>query len=247
MKKKVMPLAIITAVSLLNGCGYSDEMKNQVAEMQEEIDKQASELQEKIDKQAEQQLSGEGESETTQMEETIAEPEEADVDATISGTGEPTADNYGESAPDEAEATVEKPTETEATDEEAPTETEKEEVAASESEENEAYMLDFDSVGIGEQFDTNGLELENGELLSVTKGVDGVVVVKAKIESSYSNKATINQNYMNVRGLICDHGFNSCSELQYWAVADMQNGEESKCISFKEIIDYVYDGSIVDL
>ncbi len=182
--------------------------------------------------------------------ERLLEQAEADVDTMISGTDEPTADDSGESAPDEAESTVEKPTETKATDEEAPTEAKKEEVMASESEENEVYMLDLDSVGIGQQFDTNGLELEHGELLSVTNGGDGVVVVKAKIESSFSNKSTINQNYMNVRGLICDHGFNSCSELQYWAVADMQNGEESKCISFtvsKEIIDYVYDGSIVDI
>ena len=109
-------------------------------------------------------------------------------------------------------------------------------------------MFNFASSDIqtGEQ-DINGLEVKFGELLSVNCNGDAVVV-KVKITPSYNNNATIDQNYYNVEDLIKEHGFNTCQELQYWAVADMSNGDESKCISFtldKQTIDALYDGSIV--
>ena len=97
--------------------------------------------------------------------------------------------------------------------------------------------------------DTGNLELQNGELLSVIYGGDGVFVVKAKIESSYSNDATIKQNYFSVCDLIKKHGFNACRELQYWAVMDTASGDEIKVINFtldESVIQAVASGAIVE-
>lgn len=78
-------------------------------------------------------------------------------------------------------------------------------------------------------------KLKHGELINATKNeIDGlnVLIIKAKISSSYSNSATIHQNYFNVEDLIQNQGCNTFDEIQYWAVADMTDGSESKVISF---------------
>lgn len=85
-------------------------------------------------------------------------------------------------------------------------------------------------------------KIPNGDLLSINVNDDNVAVVKAKITSSYSNKATIDQNYYNVVTLIREYGFNQYDEIQYWAVADMSDGSEQKVVSFtvpKSTIDMV--------
>lgn len=108
-------------------------------------------------------------------------------------------------------------------------------------------VLDFTTLPDGEM-DISNLSLEHGELLSVIHNGD-IVVVKAKITSSYSNKATIDQNYYNISKLIKENGFNTCKELQYWAIADMANAEEAKCISFtldEDTISAIFDGNIVE-
>lgn len=113
------------------------------------------------------------------------------------------------------------------------------------------FVLDsstYTDANIG-PIDTTGLELVSGDLLSINYGGDGVFVVKAKISPSYSNKATIDQNYFSVCDLIKKHGFNTCTELQYWAVADMTDGSESKVISFTVdsiTIQGVYNGNVID-
>nr|WP_295735309.1 hypothetical protein [uncultured Intestinibacter sp.] len=61
---------------------------------------------------------------------------------------------------------------------------------------------------------------------------DDLLVVKAKISPSYSNKATINQNNFNVEDIIKNQGGDKFKEIQYWAIADMKDGSESKVISF---------------
>lgn len=114
---------------------------------------------------------------------------------------------------------------------------------------SEDILFDFSSTDtpFGEQ-NIDGLKVKHGDLLSVIFN-DGIVVVKTKIESSYSNKATIAQNYFNVADLVKKHGFNTCNELQYWAVADMSNGDEAKCISFtldKTAIDALYNERIIE-
>lgn len=119
----------------------------------------------------------------------------------------------------------------------------------SETDNKKDVSFDFSRTDIpfGEQ-DIDGLEIQNGNLLSVIYN-SGIVVIKAKIKPSFSNKATIDQNYFNVADLIKKHGFNTCNELQYWAVADMSDGDESKCISFtldKTTIDGLYNENIVE-
>ena len=101
------------------------------------------------------------------------------------------------------------------------------------------FVLDFSSLTTSDigKLDTGNLELKFGELLDVTYGGDvyggnGVIVVKAKITPNLTNKMTIQQNYHSICELITDHGFDSCRELQYWAVADMADGSEGKVISF---------------
>ena len=92
--------------------------------------------------------------------------------------------------------------------------------------------------------------LEHGELVStvVNDFGDGpVLVVKAKISSSYSNTATVDQNYYNVEDLVKNQGCADFHEIQYWAVADMADDSEQKVVSFTvdaELIKQIYDGSV---
>jgi flagellar basal body-associated protein FliL len=93
--------------------------------------------------------------------------------------------------------------------------------------------------------------LEHGELLEAnTNEIDGqnVLVVKAKIASSYDNGATINQNYYNVEDLIQSQGCDEFDEIQYWAVADMSDGSEQKVVSFTvdaDLIQQIADKKVV--
>lgn len=84
-----------------------------------------------------------------------------------------------------------------------------------------------------QQSSNNGesYKLEFGELLEENNNY-GVVVLKAKITPSATNKTTIDQNYYNVEDYIQSHNMDGVNELQYWAVADMKNGKEEKVISF---------------
>ncbi|WP_455619661.1 hypothetical protein [Eisenbergiella sp.] len=78
-------------------------------------------------------------------------------------------------------------------------------------------------------------KLEHGDLVSaIVNEIEGqnVLVVKAKISSSYNNKSTVDQNYYNVEDLIQNQGCAEFDEIQYWAVSDMSDGTESKVISF---------------
>lgn len=87
-----------------------------------------------------------------------------------------------------------------------------------------------------------------GELLETTKTASNGIVVKTKITPSYSNKATIEQNYFNVEDIIKNQDGSQYEEIQYWAVADMADGSEGKVISFtvnKTVIQGVLDGNIV--
>lgn len=93
--------------------------------------------------------------------------------------------------------------------------------------------------------------LEHGELVSAIQNeIDGrsVLVVKAKISSSYNNAATVDQNYYNVEDLIQNQGCAEFDEIQYWAVADMSDGSEQKVVSFTisgELIKSIFDKSVV--
>lgn len=128
----------------------------------------------------------------------------------------------------------------------APEETE---APADSAPDNSPIVFDFSASDIpfGE-VDTGALEIQHGELLSVIYN-DGVVVVKAKIQPNLTNNLTVEQNYFNVGDLIKNHGFNTCEELQYWAVADMTSGEEVKVISFdldKDTINNLYNEKIFE-
>lgn len=105
-------------------------------------------------------------------------------------------------------------------------------------------VLDFSSEKYGD-VDPHGLKLSHGDLLSI-KQSGSIVVVKAKITENLSNQLTIDQNYFNVQDLIKKNGFNTCSELQYWAVID--KGMETKVISFdldKTAIDSIYSDKVI--
>ncbi len=112
----------------------------------------------------------------------------------------------------------------------------------------EPAAFDFSTTAYG-PIDTGELKLQYGELISIMQN-DTIVVVKGKIEPSWNNDLTIKQNYFNISDLIKNHGFNTCGELQYWAVADMTDGSESKVISFtldKKTIDDIYNGKILEM
>lgn len=94
--------------------------------------------------------------------------------------------------------------------------------------------------------------LEHGELVSaITNEIDGqsVLVIKAKISSSYNNEATVDQNYYNVADLIQSQVCDVFDELQYWAVADMSDGSEQKVVSFTvdaDLIQKIAAGEVVE-
>lgn len=98
---------------------------------------------------------------------------------------------------------------------------------------------------------TQVTEVKYGELISIivdNYDTNKTAVIKVKITSSYSNEATIDQNYYNVAELITNNGFNKYEEIQYWAVADMSSGSEEKVVSFtlnSETIQKIYNESIV--
>lgn len=74
------------------------------------------------------------------------------------------------------------------------------------------------------------------------------LTIKFKIKPSYSNQATIHQNGFNVEDLILNQGGSEFDTISYWAVANMEDGSESKVISFtldKSLIQSIKNGNIV--
>ena len=94
---------------------------------------------------------------------------------------------------------------------------------------------------------SSSISLRYGKLLD--KKINGtVLVIKAKIEPSYNNKATVNQNYYNIENIIKNQGGSKFKEIQYWAVADMTNGSEQKVVSFtvsEDVIKKIAEDKIV--
>lgn len=85
-----------------------------------------------------------------------------------------------------------------------------------------------------------------GEVLDINETGD-TLIIKTKITSSFSNHATVSQNFQNLEDLIVNQGCSKYNEIQYWAVADMSDGSESKVVAFtapKSTIDGIKDGSI---
>lgn len=111
-------------------------------------------------------------------------------------------------------------------------------------------MLGIFIVGCGsstENNDTGSYKIKHGEFLESSIN-DDTLVIKAKIEPSLNNKLTISQNGFNVEDVIKNQGGDQFKEIQYWAVADMTSGEESKVISFtlnEELIKNIKDGNVV--
>lgn len=91
----------------------------------------------------------------------------------------------------------------------------------------------------------NTYSIKHGELLSTNINED-ILVIKAKIEPNLNNKLTISQNGFNVEDIIKNQNGDQFNEIQYWAVADMEDGSESKVINFtlnKSLIDSIKSGN----
>ena len=87
----------------------------------------------------------------------------------------------------------------------------------------------------------------NGEVLDVNF-YENQIIIKTKIKPSYNNEATIHQNYFNIEDLIKNQGCDKYDVIQYWAVADMTDGSESKVIAFdvpSSAISGIKNGTIV--
>lgn len=104
------------------------------------------------------------------------------------------------------------------------------------------------SFGYLYDLDPASFSVRHGDLLEA-KIVDTSLILKAKIQPSYSNKATIDQNYYNVCDVIRKQGGDAFDEIQYWAVADMADGSEGKVISFtvgSDLISVIAAGPFAD-
>lgn len=90
----------------------------------------------------------------------------------------------------------------------------------------------------------------SGELLDVNiNDADNIAVVKVKIDTGMGGKTAVDKNYYNVADLIKNKGYDKYNEVQYWAVADTTDGNETKVISFtvsKDLIDKIKNGQVVD-
>lgn len=92
--------------------------------------------------------------------------------------------------------------------------------------------------------------LRHGSLEDVVElESENAITIKAKISPSYSNKATIDQNYFNVADVIRNQGCENYSRIDYWAIADMTGGGEAKVISFtleSDTIRKIYNKQIAE-
>jgi hypothetical protein len=89
----------------------------------------------------------------------------------------------------------------------------------------------YGDMGYLYDYDPSTIELDHGELVSAN--ITGTtLIVRVKISSSYSNKATIDQNYYNVVDLIENQGYDQIDLISYCAYADMTDGSEQKVVSF---------------
>ena len=103
------------------------------------------------------------------------------------------------------------------------------------TESNTSTSNDNDSNATAKEDSEGTYTLSHGTLLEANPngGADGnTLVIKAKIEPSYNNKATIDQNYFNIEDIVQDQGGDKFSCIDYWAVADMQDGSEAKVVAF---------------
>lgn len=98
---------------------------------------------------------------------------------------------------------------------------------------SDSEVKDSNPLPENESVELNITELQHGTLLDVKiNNFSKIIVIKAKIGPSYSNKATVDQNYYNIEYLVNHYDLSAFKEVQYWAVADMTDGSESKVISF---------------
>lgn len=90
----------------------------------------------------------------------------------------------------------------------------------------------------------------SGEVLDINiNETDNIAVIKVKVDTGIGGKTAVDKNYYNVVDLIKNQGYDKYDELQYWAVADTTDGNETKVISFtvsKDLIDKIKNEQIAD-
>ena len=94
----------------------------------------------------------------------------------------------------------------------------------------------------------NTINVLHGELLESNEYAD-LAIVKVKINASWTNEMTIDQNYYNVVDLIKNKDYDKYNEIKYWAVGDATNGEEMKLVQFtvkKDLINKIKNGEVSD-
>lgn len=107
--------------------------------------------------------------------------------------------------------------------------------------------LNYDTLVSDSGTDISNIQLKFHTLLEATTN-GGTLIIKAKIKPNQTTKMTLDGCYYGVYYAIQDYGLETFDELDYWAVADMTDGSESKVISFtipKNIMQRVADESIV--
>lgn len=112
--------------------------------------------------------------------------------------------------------------------------------------EDEVEKIFFENRNSTSTNNSNKITLKHGELLDVTIN-ESTLIIKAKIEPLLTNNQTIKQNYFNVEDIIKNQNGNKFDTIDYWAVAEMQDGSESKVIGFtlsKELIKAIVEEKI---
>lgn len=93
---------------------------------------------------------------------------------------------------------------------------------------------------------TSSYKAKFGQILEANQ-LNNKLTIKFKITPSTTNKLTIDQNGFNVEDLITNQDASKYEQINYWAVADMTDGSESKVISYtlnKDLIQKIKDKKV---
>jgi len=99
-----------------------------------------------------------------------------------------------------------------------------------------------------ETFDWPFYDLKYNKLLDV-KTSGKTLVIKAKLDSARTNEGYIKSTFFDVIDVIQNEVGKKYKEIQYWAVADMEDGSKQKVISFtlnKKTIQGIYNEQIFE-
>ena len=107
-------------------------------------------------------------------------------------------------------------------------------------------VIELTDITTGDVTKIDASAIPYGEVVEA-KTNDGALIIEMKVDAQASDKMTVDQNYYNVEGLVKRAGGDQYDEIQYWAIADTTDGDDTKIISFtvpSDLIQSIADGKV---